>query len=182
VGALGSSAVGGTTRASRTAGSLTSGGVLITGALASRSVASWAARRALGGTGILVAANAGALGRRPTSTVALFSITTRSTTFARVRHHDVGTFLRLLNEFEALVARIDGRRRLGSGHREHFNTLHVLLNVGAIDVTYLGSTGNERDRQDTLGKLGARGAPRGEIAVHTRNFDLNTSRHRFLIY
>jgi len=72
------------------------------------------------------------------------ALATRTTaTLRRVGHHHVGTLFRVRNEFNALVARIDGRGSLGRHDRKYFNTFHVLLDISAIDVTDHGAARNE---------------------------------------
>jgi hypothetical protein len=83
---------------------------------------------------------------------------------------------------DALIAWVQGGGRLWSRDRKDFNAFHVLLDVGAINVTDHGSAWHQGRSKYALRKLRARGAPRGEIAVQTRDFDLNASRHRVTIY
>ena len=75
----------------------------------------------------------------------------RTTTLGRVGDDDVRALLRLRNQFEALVARIERRRGLRRSHREDFNALHVLLDVGAVDIADHGSTGTARPPEHPWG-------------------------------
>jgi hypothetical protein len=51
--------------------------------------------------------------------------------------------LHLWNEFEAFVLRIEWGSSLGGHNREDLDTLHVLLNIGAVDVADYRSAGDE---------------------------------------
>jgi hypothetical protein len=70
------------------------------------------------------------------------AVATGSTAFGGVGDNDVGTLLGRRDELETFVARIQGRGGLGRHDREDFDSLHVLLNVGTIDVADDGSAVN----------------------------------------
>jgi hypothetical protein len=110
-----------------------------------------------------------------------FEVTSRAATLGRVGHHDVGTSFGVWNEFYTLVSRIEGRGCLGGQDREDLDTLHVLLDIGAVDGPNDRSTWHEGRVEDALGQLGPCGAPRGLFAVQASDFDLNATRHRVLI-
>jgi hypothetical protein len=75
--------------------------------------------------------------------VALLTVTSRAATLRGVRDHDVGPLLHFRNEFEAFVSRIEWGSRLGSHDRKNLDALHVLLNIGAIDVADHRAAGDE---------------------------------------
>jgi hypothetical protein len=86
-----------------------------------------------------------------TSGVSLLAVTPSAPTFRGVRDDDVGALFRLGNEFEAFVSGIERGGGLGRHDGEDFNTFHVLLDVGAIDVANDWPTGDERRLKDALG-------------------------------
>ncbi len=83
--------------------------------------------------------------------VSLLAVTPSAPTFGGVRDDDVGALFRLGNEFEAFVSGIERGGGLGRHDGEDFNTFHVLLDVGAIDVANDWPTGDERRLKDALG-------------------------------
>jgi len=82
---------------------------------------------------------------------------------------------RVGNEFDALVARIDGRCGLGRHDRKNFNTFHVLLDICAIDVADDWSARNERCVKYAFRQFGASRTPRCHVAVQACDFNLNTT-------
>jgi hypothetical protein len=94
-----------------------------------------------------------AIGRRRAARRALRAVTTALTfvtlpvatgspSLGSVRDDDVGTWLGRGDELEAFVARIQGGGGLGRHDRQNLDPLHVLFNVGAIDVAHDGSAVN----------------------------------------
>jgi hypothetical protein len=105
------------------------------------------------------------------------AVATRATALGSVCHDDVGTLLDGGNEFQALVARIEGGGGLGRHDRQDLNPLHVLLDVGAIDVADHRAAVDQRDVQHALWQLGTGRAPRGNVAIEAGYFDVNAPRH-----
>jgi hypothetical protein len=74
----------------------------------------------------------------------MLTVASRATALCRVRDHNIRTLLRFSDEFETFVLRINGRSGLRWRDREHFDALHVLLDVCSIDIADDRSTRNER--------------------------------------
>jgi hypothetical protein len=102
---------------------------------------------------IVTSGSARAFGRRRAARRALRAVTsaltfvtlavaTGATAFGGVGDNDVGTLLGRGDELEAFVARIQGGGGLGRHDRKDLDSLHVLLNVGTIDVADDGSAVN----------------------------------------
>jgi hypothetical protein len=106
------------------------------------------------------------------------AVVSAAPTLGGVRHDDVRTLLGCGNEFQTFVTRVDGRGGLGRHDGQHFDALHVLLDVGSVDVAHHGAARHQRGIENALGKLGAGGAPRRDIALETGYFDVNAPRHR----
>jgi hypothetical protein len=66
-----------------------------------------------------------------------------TSTFGGVGDDDVWTLFRGGNQFKSLVTWIKRRGGLGRHDRKHFNALHVLLDIGAVDVTHDGTSINK---------------------------------------
>jgi hypothetical protein len=130
----------------------------------------------------VVLASGRSFGAWSSAGVAEFAVASWTSALRGVRDDDIGALLWFGDELETLVLGIDRGGRLGGRDREHFNALHVLLNVSAIDVPDHRSAGHERCLKNALGQFGAGGAPRGNVTIQTGYFDLNASRHRALIY
>jgi hypothetical protein len=109
-------------------------------------------------------------------------VSSGTSSFAGVGHDDVGSLFCFGDEFYAFVLGIKWGSSLRRSDGENFDPLHVLLDVGAIDVANNRSTRDERRLEYALGQLRAGGTPRGKITIQARYFNLNASRHRALIY
>jgi hypothetical protein len=112
------------------------------------------------------------------ATLTVVAVVSTTPTLGCVGDDDVGTLLGGRNEFETFVARVEGRGALGRHDRQHLDALHVLLDVGAVDVAHHGAARYQRGVEDTLRELGASGAPRRDVALQTGYFDVNAPRHR----
>jgi hypothetical protein len=64
------------------------------------------------------------------------AITTRTPALGGVGDDDVRTLFRGRNQFESFVTRIKRGGGLRRHDREHLDALHVLFDVGAIDVAH----------------------------------------------